>query len=159
MKRFFESLDAMAGVADEPGLSRWIDRTAFIFLALMVLTAPHSIAASQTSWLIALLATIVRFAFKPRRKFKFRPLDIATLAIFRLGSDFGGVLVFAGVVIQRPSKRRHPGGLFYGRCQRPDAQGGTFPRVRTLFLVHGERHQDADRADRRPRRRDPGHQF
>ena len=82
MKRFFESLDAMAGVADVHGLARWIDRTAFIFLTLMVLTAPHSIAASQTAWLIALLATIVRFAFKPRRKFKFRPLDIALWLFF-----------------------------------------------------------------------------
>ncbi len=82
MTRFFEPIDRLAGAHDETGMARWLDRTAFIFVTLMVVTCPHSIAASETSWVIALVATIARYVVGPRRKFKFRPLDIAIWAFF-----------------------------------------------------------------------------
>lgn len=82
MTRFFESLDGLVGSSDESGAARWLDRIAFIFLTLTVVSSPHSIAASQTSWIIGLLMTTIRFFVRPRRKFKFRPLDIAIWAFF-----------------------------------------------------------------------------
>ncbi|MEP6945250.1 MAG: O-antigen ligase family protein [Acidobacteriota bacterium] len=82
MTRFLEFLDGLAGSGDETGPARWLDRLAFVFLTLMVVSSPHSIAASQTSWVIALLMTTLRFFARPRRKFKLRPLDIAIWAFF-----------------------------------------------------------------------------
>lgn len=82
MTRFFEFLDRLAGFGDEAGAARWLDRLAFVFLTLMVVSSPHSIAASQTSWILALIFTTLRFFAGPRRKFKFRALDIAIWAFF-----------------------------------------------------------------------------
>jgi O-antigen ligase len=82
MTRFFDFLDGLAGSRDESGVGLWLDRLAFVFLTLMVVSSPHSIAASQTSWILALLFTTLRFLVRPRRKFKFRPLDIAIWAFF-----------------------------------------------------------------------------
>jgi hypothetical protein len=82
MATFFERLDDLSGTADESGAARWLDRIAFIFVTLMVVTSPHSIAASQTSWLIGLLATLIRLAVTPRRKIRIGAFDIAIWALF-----------------------------------------------------------------------------
>ncbi len=82
MQRFFERIDELAGTTDESGVARWLDRTAFIFVTLMVVTSPHSIAASQSSWLIALTATVFRLLLKPWRSIRPRALDIAFWSLF-----------------------------------------------------------------------------
>jgi hypothetical protein len=82
MDGFFEPLDRLSGITDETGLARWLDRAAFIFLVLMAVTAPHSIAASEISWLIGLTATVIRLAVKPRGGRRIRPLDIALWGFF-----------------------------------------------------------------------------
>jgi O-antigen ligase len=82
MTGFFERLDDLAGVTSRGSAAKWLERIAFFFLLLMVLTAPHSIAASQSSWLLGLLATVLRFAVKPRPTLKFTALHAALIAMF-----------------------------------------------------------------------------
>src|SRR6185436_15244566 len=81
MVRLFERLDDIAGI-DALGIAAvWLERIAFIFLLLMVLSAPHSIAASQSSWLLGSLATALRFAIKPHPAFRFSAIQIALVAL------------------------------------------------------------------------------
>ena len=82
MTGFFERLDDLAGIGTQGFAAKWLERIAFVFLLLMVLTAPHSIAASQSSWLLGLLTTVLRFAIKPRPTFKFTALQAALIAMF-----------------------------------------------------------------------------
>src|SRR5436305_8458504 len=82
MTGFFERLDDLAGNSSVGFAAKCLERTAFVFLILMVLTAPHSIAASQTSWLLGLVATALRSTLKPRPMFRFTALHLALLAMF-----------------------------------------------------------------------------
>jgi O-antigen ligase len=82
MAGFFELLDDLAGIGSSAFAAKWLERIAFVFLLLMVLTAPHSIAASQSSWLLGLLATALRFAVRPRPSFRFTALHTALIAMF-----------------------------------------------------------------------------
>jgi O-antigen ligase len=82
MAAIFERLDSLAGIEEVSFVVKWLERTAFVFLTLMVLTAPHSIAASQASWILGLLFTVIRLAFRPRVRFRFGPLEIALWALF-----------------------------------------------------------------------------
>lgn len=82
MNRIFEGFDRAACIGDLPTAAKWLDRIAFIFLALMVATCPHSIAASEISWLAGLVVTAIRFALRPRPAFRVRTLDIALITLF-----------------------------------------------------------------------------
>ena len=82
MTGIIERFDRLAGVDEEPFLAKWLDRIAFVFLFLMVGTAPHSIAASQSAWILGMLFTVARLTIKPRVNFRFRPLHFALIAIF-----------------------------------------------------------------------------
>ena len=82
MIEIFERFDRLAGIDDEPFAARWLDRIAFVFVFLMVGTAPHSIAASQSAWILGMLFTVARLTLKPRVNFRFRPLHFALIAIF-----------------------------------------------------------------------------
>lgn len=48
-------LDEIAGLEESTFLILWLERAAFIFTALMVVSAPHSIAVSQSGWAIGTL--------------------------------------------------------------------------------------------------------
>ena len=75
-------LDEIASIDDaKPGVV-WLERIAFAFLVLMVIFAPHSIAATQTAWLIGMTAWLARLFMKPRVKFQFTALDAALWAFF-----------------------------------------------------------------------------
>jgi hypothetical protein len=82
MPTLLARIDDLAAIPDSPRLVLWLERIAFVFLALMVIFAPHSIAATQTAWLIGMFAWIVRLFFKPRVKFRFGVLDAALWAFF-----------------------------------------------------------------------------
>lgn len=69
MENIFTQLDSIAGIETEKSLALWLERTAFVFLVLMTLSAPHSIAATQTAWLLGMIFWIARFFIKPRPKF------------------------------------------------------------------------------------------
>ena len=81
MEKFFNWLDETARINQENSLAKWLERIAFIFLILLVLSAPHSIAATQISWLCGMLAWFLRLFVKPRPKFIKTPLNIALLAL------------------------------------------------------------------------------
>jgi O-antigen ligase len=82
MATVFDRLDSLGGIEANGLAARWLERAAFVFLLLMVLTAPHSIAASQSAWLLGLTATVLRYALKPRPTFRMTALPIALIAMF-----------------------------------------------------------------------------
>lgn len=79
MADFFDSLDRLAGIKET---AIWLDRAAFAFLVLLAISAPHSIAATQTAWLAGMLLTVIRLVIGPREKFRFGPIDYALWGLF-----------------------------------------------------------------------------
>ncbi|MEP7148094.1 MAG: O-antigen ligase family protein [Acidobacteriota bacterium] len=59
MLGFFERLDALAETNHGPSSVRWLERIAFVFLILMIVSAPHSIAATQIAWLTGMFAWMI----------------------------------------------------------------------------------------------------
>lgn len=82
MERFFDRLDALAGTNHEHRIALWLRRIAFVFLVLMFVSAPHSIAATQTAWITGMFLWLVSLLFKPRPRFKFTLLESALWAFF-----------------------------------------------------------------------------
>ena len=82
MRKFFERLDRLADINRDGGAVAWLERIAFVFLLLTFASAPHSIAATQTAWIIGMLAWIIRLPLRPRIRFRFGPLDAALWAFF-----------------------------------------------------------------------------
>lgn len=69
MQSILKKLDYIARLDKETKLRLWLGRLTFVFLLLMVLSAPHSIAATQISWLSGMTFWLARFFLKPRPKF------------------------------------------------------------------------------------------
>jgi O-antigen ligase len=63
---------------------KWLDRAIVFWLFVMTLAAPHSIAATQTAWLLGMLCWTLRFALRPRPPIDRTPLDYALLGFFIL---------------------------------------------------------------------------
>jgi O-antigen ligase len=82
MQNFLQKFDALAGIEAENSVARRLERIAFAFLILMVLFAPHSIAASQTAWLTGMFVWLIRLFVKPRPKLFRSALDIPLWAFF-----------------------------------------------------------------------------
>lgn len=82
MQKFLGWLDDIGGIKSGGAPAKWLERTAFFFLTLMILAAPHSIAATQTAWLTGMTAWLIRLFIKPRPKLVRTPLDIALWAFF-----------------------------------------------------------------------------
>lgn len=62
----------------------WLDRAIIFWLFALTLSAPHSIAATQTAWLCGLLFWGARFLFRPRPRLPRTPVDYALLGFFIL---------------------------------------------------------------------------
>jgi O-antigen ligase len=77
-----QKFDELAGIETENSAARWLERIAFAFLILMVLAAPHSIAASQTAWLTGMFVWLIRLFVKPRPKLFRSALDVPLWAFF-----------------------------------------------------------------------------
>jgi O-Antigen ligase len=74
-----------AQVQDPPPLTTvWIERAIVGCLFLIALFAPHSIAFTQTAWLLGLVLWIIRFALYPRPTLFRTPVDYALLGFFIL---------------------------------------------------------------------------
>lgn len=82
MQRFLNWLDDLAVTNTKNKTAQWLDRIAFFFLILMALSAPHSIAATQTAWLIGNFAWFVRLFIKPRPQILKTPLNLALWIFF-----------------------------------------------------------------------------
>ncbi len=77
MQNFLERLDDLADIKTENSLARLLERVAFVFMVLMFVSAPHSIAATQISWLTGMFLWVIRLFIKPRPRLVRTPLDIA----------------------------------------------------------------------------------
>ncbi|HVF55979.1 MAG TPA: O-antigen ligase family protein [Pyrinomonadaceae bacterium] len=65
--------------------ARWLERGLVVCLFLFALAAPHSIAAAQTAWLLAMLLWAGRLALlRPRPALRRTPVDYALLGFFIL---------------------------------------------------------------------------
>ncbi len=82
MQKIFNLIDEISGIKTDNSFARWLERIAFIFLFLMFLSAPHSIAATQIAWLLGMLFWVIRLFVKPRPKLIRIPLDLALWAFF-----------------------------------------------------------------------------
>ena len=82
MQKFLKRLDEIAGIETENSFPKLLERIIFIFLILMILSAPHSIAATQTAWLIGMFVWVIRLFIKPRPRLIRTPLDIVLWAFF-----------------------------------------------------------------------------
>ncbi len=82
MRKILNRLDELAGIETENNFAEWLERIAFTFLILMVLSAPHSIAATQIAWLSGMLFWTIRLFIKPRLKLVRTPLDFALWSFF-----------------------------------------------------------------------------
>lgn len=82
MQEVLRKLDDLAGIETENIRAKFLERISFVFLVLMFLAAPHSIAATQTAWIAGMFFWLLRFAVKPRPKLFRAPLDIALWAFF-----------------------------------------------------------------------------
>ncbi len=82
MRTFLEKFDTLAGIDTSSWFIKWAERLAFFFMLLMVVSAPHSIAATQIAWIIGTLIWFSRFLVKPQPQLKFTKLDIAIWAFF-----------------------------------------------------------------------------
>jgi hypothetical protein len=79
-----EALRAETGAGTTGRVAVWLDRVLVGWLFALVLFAPHSIAATQISWLCGLLVWVIRFFVAPRPRLDRTPLDYALLGFFIL---------------------------------------------------------------------------
>ena len=64
--------------------ARWLDQLVIGCLFLFAIAAPHSIAATQTAWLLGMLFWVIRFACYPRPSLSRTPVDYALFGFFIL---------------------------------------------------------------------------
>jgi O-antigen ligase len=77
--------------------SVWCERGTIACLVLIALCAPHSIAATQTAWLLGILFWLLRFAFRPRPTLFRTPVDYLLLGFFVL-SGVSGIFSYSPIV-------------------------------------------------------------
>jgi membrane-associated protease RseP (regulator of RpoE activity) len=66
MQNYLERLDRLAGIDNGRPAVVWLERIAFLFLVMMVVAAPHSIAATQTAWLTGMFAWMISLVIRWR---------------------------------------------------------------------------------------------
>src|SRR5215213_1577240 len=66
------------------GLSYWCERAVIGCVFLIAVFAPHSIAFTQTAWVLGLLFWLLRFAFYPRPRVFRSPVDYLLFGFFVL---------------------------------------------------------------------------
>ena len=82
MQRFLEFFDRLAGIEQTSFFAVWLERAVFFFLFLMIIWEPHSIAVTQSAWLIGTFLWFIRLFIKPRQKLLKTVLDLPLLAFF-----------------------------------------------------------------------------
>ena len=71
------------------GLPGWCERAVVGCIFLIAVFAPHSIAATQTFWLLGLFFWVLRLALRPRPKLFRTPVDYWLLGFFVLSGVSG----------------------------------------------------------------------
>ena len=82
MQTLFRQLDNLAAIETEKRFARMLERIAFVFMILMFVFAPHSIAATQIAWLTGMFAWFIRQFLKPRPHLVRTPLDVPLWIFF-----------------------------------------------------------------------------
>lgn len=83
MNKFLLWIDDIAGINDPTrGVRVWLERAAFVFLILMTLSLPISIAATQIAWLTGMFIWLIRLGLKPREQFRPGLIDYLIWAFF-----------------------------------------------------------------------------
>jgi hypothetical protein len=77
-------MNQTASIGHHAPLAAWLERATVGCLFLFAFAAPHSIAATQTAWLLALLLWATRFLLRPRPPVYRTPVDYALLGFFIL---------------------------------------------------------------------------
>lgn len=80
----FRDAAAEGGAVGSTRIALLLERAVTVCLFLLALSAPHSIAATQTSWLLAMAFWVARFAVRPRPVVYRTPIDYALLGFFIL---------------------------------------------------------------------------
>ena len=107
------------------GISAWCERAIAGCIFLIAVFAPHSIAATQTVWLLGVLCWLLRFAFYPRPTLFRTPLDYLLLGFFVL-SGLSGVFSYSPIVSIGKMRAASLFTIVYLVCQN----------VRSLRLAH-----------------------
>ena len=107
MGRFFERLDGHAGIDRESGIVAWLDRAAFVFLILMVLSSPHSIAATQIAWLTGMFLWLVALVTPASRRLYERRLAGRRLVSHNVAA------ISAPLWARRPQDSRRDAGVTF----------------------------------------------
>ena len=107
------------------GLSAWCERATIGCIFLIAIAAPHSIAATQTAWLLGLFFWLLRFAFYPRPALFRTPVDYLLLGFFVL-SGVSGVFSYSPIISIGKMRAASLFTLVYLVCQN----------VRSVRLVH-----------------------
>jgi hypothetical protein len=80
-----------------PPIAIWIERGIIGCIVLISLFAPHSIAVTQSAWLLGMMLWLLRFVFYPRPTLFRSPIDYAMLSFFVL-SGISGVFSYNPVM-------------------------------------------------------------
>jgi O-antigen ligase len=83
-KSTFKKIGAAREGKPANDIAVWLDRLIIGCLFLFAVAAPHSIAASQTAWLLGMLFWVARFACDPRPRLSRTPLDYPLIGFFIL---------------------------------------------------------------------------
>src|SRR4051812_48566087 len=78
-----ETINSKREITGGP-LSVWLERAILATIALLVIAAPNSIAATQTAWMLGMLFWLLRFFLWPRPGFYRTPIDYPLFAFFLL---------------------------------------------------------------------------
>ncbi len=77
-------LDRVREVGPTSVAAQWLEKAVVACLFLFVAFAPHSIAVTQTAWLLGMLFWVIRFAFYPPPRVCRTPIDYALISFFIL---------------------------------------------------------------------------
>jgi uncharacterized membrane protein len=78
-------------------MAKQISNAIIACLFLIAAFAPHSIAVTQTAWLLGMALWVARFAFYPRPVLHRSPLDYALLGFFVL-SGISGIFSYSPIM-------------------------------------------------------------
>lgn len=155
MEGLLKKLDDLAGIENEKPAVKWLERIAFVFLILMLVSAPHSIAATQTAWITGMFVWVVRLFFRPRLKLKFGALDFALWGFFAWSVVSSVASYEPATSIDKLRGTRAFPDLLLHHLQPAKSPCRLFCGVHTDIFMHGERAADAGTTINGPRCRDP----
>ena len=78
-------------------ISTWLERSIIVCLFTIAIFAPHSIAVTQTAWLLGMTLWVARFAIYPRPALFRSPVDYALLGFFIL-SGISGIFSYSPIM-------------------------------------------------------------